>query len=144
MIRNPLCIFYLNKQHPSWLEKLTACRSSYGSLLPISFNPLSPRVHPCCVCTSLLVSSTFHRDGWSTCGCLAVFPRFKGRTNSSLFFLFDCLVALIMNRDTVRSRIIPELCVWLELFPLAGTVFVYSIRLNNLLRWGLFCTTLLV
>ncbi len=54
----------------------------------------------------------FSVDGWSTCGSLAVFPRLKGRTNrtnSSLFFLFDHLVALILNRCVVTlvATIIP-------------------------------------
>jgi hypothetical protein len=36
------------------------------------------------------------------------FPRLIGRTHSSLFFLFDNLVAFIINRCGVRSTIIPE------------------------------------
>jgi hypothetical protein len=35
--------------------------------------------------------------GWSTCECLAVFPRPKGRKNFISFF--DYLVALVMNCD---------------------------------------------
>jgi hypothetical protein len=81
--------------------------------------------------------------GWSTFGCLAVFPRLKGRTNLSLSFLFVYLVALIINRGIVRSTIIPELCCrWQELFSsdsrfwfaicstvlLDSGVFVYSVR----------------
>jgi hypothetical protein len=38
-----------------------------------------------------------------------VFPRLKGRTNVFLFFLFKYLLALIRNRDIVRSTTIPEL-----------------------------------
>jgi hypothetical protein len=39
-----------------------------------------------------------------TYGCLAVFPRHKGRTHFSLFFfLFDCLAALIINRWIVTE-----------------------------------------
>ncbi len=44
------------------------------------------------------------------------FPRLKGRTNSSLFFLFDNLVAFIINRCGVRSTIIPEQLGFLLLF----------------------------
>jgi hypothetical protein len=46
-------------------------------------------------------------SGWSTCGCLAVFPRLKGKKNVSIFFLCDYLV---LNRYVVYvSTIIPEL-----------------------------------
>jgi hypothetical protein len=59
----------------------------------------------------------FSADEWSPCGCLAVFPRLKGRGNVSLFFLFYYLVALVVNSDTVRTTIIPNqaICGWLEL-----------------------------
>ena len=33
----------------------------------------------------------FSADEWSPCGCLAVFPRHKGRTNISLSFLLFAL-----------------------------------------------------
>jgi hypothetical protein len=39
----------------------------------------------------------FSADGALVDGCLAVFPRLKGRTNMYLFFLFDYLVALILK-----------------------------------------------
>ncbi len=39
---------------------------------------------------------------WSTFGCLAVFHRLNGRKNLSLFFPFDYLVALIINRYGIR------------------------------------------
>ncbi len=66
----------------------------------------------------------FSVAGWSTCGCLAVFPRLKGRKNSSLFFLFDNLVTLILNRYVLRSTIIPGPCSWLKFFHLAVFVFL--------------------
>jgi hypothetical protein len=49
--------------------------------------------------------------GRSTCGCLAVyFPGIKvGKMYLFLFFLFECLVVLVINRDIVRSTITPEL-----------------------------------
>jgi hypothetical protein len=47
------------------------------------------------------------------------FPRLKGRTNSSLFFLIDNLVAFIIDRCGVRSTIIPE--------QLAGTWFSLAV-----------------
>jgi hypothetical protein len=76
-----------------------------------------PRVHPCeCRCIhedsffflSRLVDSTYF-CGWNTWGCLTGFPRLKGRINLSLFFFFDYLVALIVNRFIVQSTFIPEL-----------------------------------
>jgi hypothetical protein len=62
--------------------------------------------------------------GWSPFGCLAVFPRPKGRTNSSPSFFFDNLVVLILNRCGVWSTIIPGPCSWLKLFHLAVFVFL--------------------
>jgi hypothetical protein len=44
----------------------------------------------------------FSVDGWSTYGCLAVFSRLQGKTNSFLLFLSDYWVALIINRCGVR------------------------------------------
>jgi len=50
----------------------------------------------------------YGRDAW------LYFPGLKvGKIY--LFFLFDYLVALIINRNVVRSSIIPELCGWLGL-----------------------------
>jgi hypothetical protein len=43
-------------------------------------------------------------NGWSTCGCLAAFPRLKGRVKYSLFFL---LIIDLLIRD-MWSTIIPE------------------------------------
>ncbi len=46
--------------------------------------------------------------------------------NLSLFFLFDYLVAYIINRDIVRSTIIPELSGWLQLFSRLILSILYS------------------
>jgi hypothetical protein len=59
---------------------------------------------------SRLVDSTFQRmDEALLDGCLAVFLRLKGRKNVSLFFIFDYLGALIVNRYIVGNTIISEL-----------------------------------
>jgi hypothetical protein len=72
-----------------------------------------PRVQPCeCGCihegvlylSRLRVTFNSFTDGALVDGLLALFPRLKGRTN--MFFLFDHLVALIVNRDIVQSTII--------------------------------------
>jgi hypothetical protein len=60
-------------------------------------------------------------DGVLTDEFLAVFPRQKGRRNPSLFYFFDYLVAVFMNRyDSSAKR--------LKHFSLA--VFVYSVRVH--------------
>jgi hypothetical protein len=78
-----------------------------SSLLPLSLNPLCTRVHPCeCGCIHESEAPfpippdvfNFSGDGWITFGCLAVFPRHKGKKNISLFFLFVYWVALVINR----------------------------------------------
>ncbi len=38
-----------------------------------------------------------------------IFPRPEGRKNVFLFFLFECLVMLVINRGIVRSTITLEL-----------------------------------
>jgi hypothetical protein len=95
LFRNPFFIFiHLDKQHPSWLEKLPMSAELTELLTFLFLN--CPRVRPCeCGC--------IHEDlqfpiptwwirlifcEWSTCGCLAVFPRLKGRSNVSLFSLW--------------------------------------------------------
>jgi hypothetical protein len=45
----------------------------------------------------------FSADEWSTWGCLAVFPGHKGRTNLSIFFYFDCLVALFLLGQSLHG-----------------------------------------
>jgi hypothetical protein len=46
-----LIFIYIDSIHPVWLGKNCQCRSSCGSLLPFSINPLCLRVHPCeCGC----------------------------------------------------------------------------------------------
>ncbi|EFX85696.1 hypothetical protein DAPPUDRAFT_98227 [Daphnia pulex] len=85
-------------------------RPSDGSLLisPLSFNVLV-YTHVSCGCihedaffpTAGEFNFFQRMDGsTSTCGWMpgCGFPRLKGRTNLSLFFFFDCLVALVKNR----------------------------------------------
>ncbi len=62
--------------------------------------------------------------GWISFGCLAVFPRHKGRKTASLFFLFVYWATLVINR--FDSTNIPELGDWLELFVV-------------LTHWSFFC-----
>jgi hypothetical protein len=56
------------------------------------------------------------------------FPGLKVGKISIQYFLFDFLMALIMNHKIVRSVIISELGGGLELFSLA--VFVYPVRVH--------------
>ncbi len=90
IIRNPLFIFYLDKLHPfDWRNH--QCCSSYGSLLPFLSIPRvivrEPYIHedtgrpfsyPAWEYSVLLLH--FSADGALADGCLAFFPRLKGRT----------------------------------------------------------------
>ncbi len=132
-------IFYLVKQHPISLEKPLGPIEWHLSSSPF-FKSLCPRVCPC-ECGWIHEDPAFSdpawciqlycADGWSTCGCLAVFPRHKCRTQfiSSLFFS-TVWWRWFLNRYIMRSTIIPELCRWLELFSQA--VFVYSVRFHEI------------
>jgi hypothetical protein len=68
-------------------------------------------------------------NGWSTCGCLAIFSRLKGRKMYLYYSLMT--TGFEMNRDLVRNTIVFELgrCLW-RLFYLAG--FVYSVKVKAL------------
>jgi hypothetical protein len=90
-------IFYLDKQSPVWLEKLPMSVYSRGRPFsyPVWFNSSA--------------------DGWRV-DAWPYFPGLKVRKNI-LFLLFDYLVALILNRDIVRSMVIPELGGWRFLLP---------------------------
>jgi hypothetical protein len=83
-------------------------------------------------------------DGWSSCRCLAVFPRHKGRTKLiSIHCFWQFFVALIISRYVVTlNMFIPELGGWLQLFSLSVFVFLskgsLKISLSNDCRSGLF------
>jgi hypothetical protein len=107
--RNTFFIFYLEKQHPVCLEKLPMSGRFKDLFLPFLVNPFCYRVYthvcvgvftrtPCFLC----LSPGFDCSGWSTCGCLTVFPRLKGRTNVHLFFLFDYLLFDYLSFLTIR------------------------------------------
>jgi hypothetical protein len=109
----------LDQQHPVSPEKLLM--SAESLFFPVSLNPLCPRVHPCecgCIHGDPLFSypawwiQLF--SGWSTCGCLAVFPRLKvGKT-------FICFLPLRLF-DGVDYQS------WLDY---SRVVFVDSVRVN--------------
>ncbi len=91
------------------MEKLPAASTELRiSSIPPFFK--CPRVRSCeCKCIhedSLLPippgGFNFPADGALVDGCLAVFPRLKGRKHSSLSFLSDYGVAFIINRCGVR------------------------------------------
>jgi hypothetical protein len=118
---NPF-FFYLEKQHPVHWRNFQ-CRPSKDLFNSPSFK--CPRVHPCefgCIHEDPLSpippgGFNFSADGWNTWGCLAVFPRLKGRTQFISILLFDYYLAFIMsNRCIVWSTIIPELGGWVEFF----------------------------
>jgi hypothetical protein len=67
-------------------------------------------------------------DGALVDGCLAEFPRHKGRNNEFLFFLFDYLGALILNRYVVWSTITPAHTVGRNCCPLLFLFF--SVRVH--------------
>ncbi len=128
ILRNSFLIFYLDKQHPSLIGETTDrvtelffpfldCGCSHeDTLIPIS-------------------SSGFNwsSDGWSTySGCLAVFPRLKGRKHSSLFFLFDYFVALITDVMAWRST---EYHYYLWASRLTETVFLLLLLLTQFWRF---------
>jgi hypothetical protein len=69
--------------------------------------------------------------GWSTFGCLAVFPRHKGRKTVSLFLLFDYLRALIFK----PLRSMEYDCSWA--MQLAETFLSRCFRFS---RWGFMLT----
>jgi hypothetical protein len=103
IFRNPFLICYSDKQHP---VRKSRCRSSYGSLLPLSSNPFCPCiVHPC-VCVgvftrtrSVFLSLLDSIRPWMPDRV----PRLKGRKNLSLYsFFFKYLEVLIMNRYGLR------------------------------------------
>jgi hypothetical protein len=115
--------------HPVGLGKLPKCRSELRLSYSPFFKVLVYTHESVGVFTrtpfflSCMAYSTFQRMEplWMPgCG----FPGLKGRTNLSLFFLFNYLIALIMNR-TIWSTIIPELGGWLGLFTVVSCRFCW-------------------
>ncbi len=113
---NPFSFFFLDKSISIlfWIGE-----TSVVWVLPLSLQLLCPRVQPCEVWLysrghpfSLLVDSALQQmDQALVNGCLAVFPRLKGR-QKCLFFLCDFWMALIVDRNIVRITTIPELWDW--------------------------------
>jgi hypothetical protein len=93
---NSFFIFYLDTQHPFWLEKLLTISVE----VRISSSPFVK--FPLSSCTPMWVWVYYHEsealfpnppggfnfDGWSTCGCQAIFPRHKGRKKIYLYCSF--------------------------------------------------------
>jgi hypothetical protein len=139
VFRNLFLIFDLDMQHPVLLENYR-CLSSYGSLLPL----VLVYTHVCVGAftrtpffRSCLVDSTLQQkehlwDVW------LYFPGTKVGPNWSLFFLFDYLVALIMNRYRVRLfQAVDWDCFLLWFFVYSERVHCIS-HLYNDCRLGLF------
>ncbi len=96
---NHFFIFHLDKQHPK-----SSFFSNSSDKLPVELRIYSSPFLKMSSCTPMWVwvysrgrpfpylASSFIRlqliSGWSNCGCLAVFPRLKGRKNVSHFYNF--------------------------------------------------------
>jgi hypothetical protein len=126
--RNSVFYFSIRKTASFWIGGTTDV--GRVSLLSISLNLLCPRVRPCecgCLHEDPIFPSCLHAwwiqlfCRWSTCGCLAVFPRLnKGRNNS---IPVDYLLALVINRYiTIILELISWLT-WLKVFFIAVFVF---------------------
>ncbi len=152
-VRNPFLNFiHLDAQHFSWLEKLAISAELTELFFPFlemsSCMPMWMWVYsrgPPIPYPAWWIRLIF--CGWSSCGCLAVFPRLKGRTNVSLFFPW-WLSAGDVDYKSLHSTVYDYS--WarrltVQLFSLA--VFVDSVRVHWIthlqkdLRSGLFCTS---
>jgi hypothetical protein len=124
IFRNPFFIFYLDKHHPVWLivpgETTDVDRDTHivfpfhqmSSCTPMWVWEYSRGLFP-------ILPGVFNFSaGWNTESWL-YFPCIKvGKMDLySSFWTIWCGMSL--NRDVIRSTIIPELCRWLEMFSLA-------------------------